>query len=425
MIWLLAWLTFSFAGLYFASESKLTSFTGLAGSTGFVGFLLLFLKDLRTVIAQPLAKELKTYLRLPSYQEYLGKIPSMINDIDTLCKICLGKQMSGKNRRLVFFIEDLDRCGKDGIVNTFEAVRLVLGIEWVTVIIVMDQRIALPALACHYKELSEFHQRDPLSIARDYLAKVIQLPIRLSKPSKGSVARYLAHIWNDNDFAKQIEKELPTGHPHNEEKELHEIAEEPEVKPKDDVGPAESLDDIIRDINRIDVKEALMPEQETEKMSPASEIKDVPGFSTEQKRAFYNWLINFNLRNPRQIKRLYNSYNLLWSLYDDEWKENEIAWYSYMLALLALEMINEHVPLEEKIDTKALARNEIFTLNGEFKYLTEPTVEKEKVEEARKEIQGYQHMYAVNLLSRIEPFVLPEVYPQERYMERSEEESNR
>ncbi len=330
-----------FLGAIPAITNLIVSNPAIAGA-GSLAVAWLVYEQLKVISSQPLAKELKTYLRLPSYQEHLGTIPMMQNNIKAIAEICLGEKRWDKNRRLVFFVDDLDRCGVDGIVKTFEAVRLVLGLDWVTVIIAMDQRIALPALACHYEKLSEYHQLDPVSIARDYLAKVIHLPIRLQVPDNLSVARYLAHIWKDDQFLTKINDEMKiisgvqAKLDSDSHQEKHKMSEESEL----DGEPGEFLADTISDINSMDVKAALLPEMD-DVGTDVQHVEEIPGFGPEQKDAFYRWLLKFNLRNPRQIKRLYNSYNLLWSLFDDNWRLEGKVYFPHMLTLLVLEMINE------------------------------------------------------------------------------------
>ena len=379
---------------------------GLFG-VGSLALVIGIWKGLRTVSAQPLAKELKTYLRLPSYQEHLGTIPVMEQQIRTLCEICLNRLWSHKQRRLIFFIDDLDRCGVDGIVQTFEAVRLVLGLRWVTVVIAMDQRIALPALACHYKQLSEFHQNDPMSIARDYLGKVIHLPISLPPPDDLGVAQYLAYIWEDPEFF-ETRKPKPEVIPESANNDTGADQPGDRASDSDAEKPEESLQDIIDDINSMDVRAALLPEKEAQDTPPENaDIETIQQLSDDQKIAFYDWLIKLNLRNPRQIKRLYNSYNLLWSHYSNNWPEDEYN-HPYMVALFIIEMINEHVVYSETEDTKELLRQAFFSLKDSIEMPEVPEVSFDDMTRARQVVYEYQRNFPeIRLLTRIEPFVLP------------------
>jgi hypothetical protein len=388
-------------------ELTTTLSKGVAGLTG-IGVIFFLFMEIKKVLSLPLTEKLKTYLRLPSYQKYLGMIPEMRKNIRTLCDICLGKTGSDKNhRRLLFFIDDLDRCGVEGIVKTLEAVRLVLDIPNVNVVIAMDQRVALPALACHYKAMSEFHQRDPLSIARDYLAKVIHLPIRLQKPDDQGIALYLSDLWKDEGFFQRVfsaEKENEvTG---NEKAATAEQAESKsdgtETKTEGNEHP--SLQDIMRDLDRIDVS-SYLKKPDLEGAEPSFE----QGFNEEQKLAFYQGVIKFNLRNPRQIKRLYNSYNLLWSIYDGQWKDTD--WEIYLIALLVLEMINEHLRSDHDQETRDSIRRSFFTIDYAMELPNIDGVDRADIEQSRIKLLGYQQQQGVNLLKCLEPFVLPAISP--------------
>lgn len=380
---------------------------GLFGA-GAMGLFIYIMYQLKNISTLPLAQEFKSYLRLPSYQKHLGTIPEMRRNIRTLCDICLGKTGQDNNqRRLLFFIDDLDRCGVEGIVKTLEAVRLVLDIPNVNVVIAMDQRVALPALACHYKAMSEFHQRDPLSIARDYLAKVIHLPIRLQKPDDKGVALYLADLWKDDGFYSRV---FPAAKKavDNETKEAVAAAQ---VKTNDPGTEAETsnanhpgLQEIMRDLDRIDVS-AYLKKPEAEGAEPSFE----QGFNEEQKLAFYHGVTRFNLRNPRQIKRLYNSYNLLWSIYDGQWKD--VDWEIYLTALLVLEMINEHLRSDHDQETRDSIRRAFFMQKNGKSLPPIDGVDKTEIENARKKLLDYQQQQSVDLLTRLEPFVLPAISP--------------
>ena len=372
---------------------------------GALGLFVYILYQLKTVSTLPLAQEFKSYLRLPSYQKYLGTIPEMRRNIRILCELCLGQNNKGDNhRRLLYFIDDLDRCGVEGIVKTLEAVRLVLDIPNVNVVIAMDQRVALPALACHYKAMSEFHQRDPLSIARDYLAKVIHLPIRLQKPDDLGVASYLARLWNDEGFYQRV---APVEQKADKEKSNDaEPIEQTDAEHEQDKAETErpTLQEMMRDLDRIDVS-AYLKKPQNKDVDPSFE----QGFNDQQKLAFYQGLLKFNLRNPRQIKRLYNSYNLLWSIYAHQWKEDD--WGIYLNALLVLEMINEHLRSDDDQNTRDSIRRSFFKTESNRVLPAIEEVDKTDIDDVRKQLLEFQQQHDIDLLKRLEPFVLPAISP--------------
>jgi len=76
---------------------------GLAG--GIAALLLLLFKSLPTIIEHPIAIKLETYLKLPNYGKHLGDIPIIQSHLKTLCSLRLVD-----NKKLIVFIDDLDRC---------------------------------------------------------------------------------------------------------------------------------------------------------------------------------------------------------------------------------------------------------------------------------------------------------------------------
>ncbi len=196
------------------------------------------------------------------------RIPLRHKRLRLLCKMRLNPRF-GSKKRMLFLVDDLNGCSRETIVKVFEAVHLVLGIPQVTVIIAVDQRIALAALALHYQELAQHHElSNPQAIqaiARDYLAKVIHIPITLTPADPQSINGYLESIWQET--ADNVDKGGASAQP---------------SEPK-----------------------AASPDVKT-------------GLSERQKHIFKRWVQHFGFSNPRQLKRLHNSYNLLRHYYGEE-----------------------------------------------------------------------------------------------------------
>ena len=336
-------------------DSLITMIGDLDIVHGSIGVLAVFAaawripKDLKVLLAQPYTKELLSYLKLPDYAKQIGEISEMRDDIELMVNIRLGAAQSQNKfglfkllprRRLLFVVDDLDRCSPEGIVKTFEAIRLVLDLPQVMVVVAVDQRIALAALALHYEKLTKHHQlNDAKAIARDYLAKMIQLPIVVNDGDLGSFKGYLSHLWNDNDN------------------------EEPYAWHKwlQDVGLSAVVDELAREQSS-ELKESVPDEHQpfggfaTERelaqgifsnllIQPKIETaKEKFGLSERQKAAFFFWSNELGLRNARQIKRLYNSYNLMRLVSNEEdlpvYIGEENFAYGLLITLLVVEYIN-------------------------------------------------------------------------------------
>ena len=296
-----------------------------SGTIGAIVFCLYGVyRQLRVLFAQSFTKELLTYVKLPSYAEHIGLVSEMRKDIKLMCKLRLSD-----DKRLIFVVDDLDRCGPDGIVKTFEAVRLILDIKQVIVIIAIDQRIALAVLALHYDELTPHHEfKNAKSIARDYLGKMIQLPIALPPLALGDVVSYAQHLWSSDSDLRWFEN-LGIDNP---DKATSEDDPEAEISEADGEGDQQKLSATELARRLLDFKQPKPPEQKT-----------LIGLSDLQKAAFVHWSDQLGLTNPRQLKRLYNSYNLLLRVtgWDDEALESpEKLPLGLLIALLILEFVN-------------------------------------------------------------------------------------
>ncbi|NOH59903.1 hypothetical protein F0261_17905 [Alteromonas sp. 07-89-2] len=313
-------------------------------------------KQLRYIISQPMTKEFLTYIKLPNYASHIGEIAEMQKDIRLIAKIRLGFQDDACHdylgklsnfRRLLFVVDDLDRCSPEGIVKTFEAIRLVLHIPHVTVVVAVDQRIALAALALHYKGVEPYHTlQDARAIARDYLAKVIQLPVVISDGDNESLTEFLSDIWLEEGTNKQNW----LAHLIKDD-ELQAPAEHLEIKTRSSRLDGLDLDSFIEDDGLSEYELAkLILETEPKSEPPKPEV--LKGLSDHQKAALYYWATHFGLTNARQLKRLDNSYNLIRLVAQEEDKialtqkvdsvdKQQLKFsYGYLVTLMTLEFIN-------------------------------------------------------------------------------------
>ena len=88
--------------------------------------------------------------------------------------------------RIVVYIDDLDRCPPDRVVQVLEAVQLLLAVPLFVVVVAVDPRWLLRSLTVHYQEL--FDAANPAGTSQDgswgstpmqYLEKIFQIPFTL------------------------------------------------------------------------------------------------------------------------------------------------------------------------------------------------------------------------------------------------------
>ena len=98
--------------------------------------------------------------------------------------------------RIVIFIDDLDRCQSEKVVETFETIKLFLDIPQCTFVIGADPGKIEHAIRDHYKlEIGTF---EPTSgdrgFADDYIEKIVQIPFRIPEQTLLNIACYVGML---------------------------------------------------------------------------------------------------------------------------------------------------------------------------------------------------------------------------------------
>lgn len=415
---------------------------GMAKWSGMAATIWLIYKNCaeqwKSIWATPQAKELLTYLKLPDYAKHLGEIPVMRKTLEKFCDVRL-KQMSEStveegHTRLIVVVDDLDRCGHQQIVKVFEAVRLVLEIEHVTVIIAVDQHIALAALALHYKDLASHHKlANPRAIARDYLAKVIHLPITISAPDDDGVESMLNNIWAKAEASAEKGAGVPK---ENINRSVDDFPVGKNINHKaTQVIPGHVTNtSTALEVNESDVKLTIgehaskntgvnlkeeLSKNEHAKERGVVQAQEVPPrrmLKAEQKAAFLAWVKFFSLSNPRQLKRLNNTYSLILnanSQFDtdvlvvkSEFGEQQKAFsYPVLIALISIEYLNalDDAELRKYLKARLQGREVSLPKAGEG-------VPSHKItEEFIDFFIALNTLSPLNLFKEVEPFVLPAI----------------
>jgi len=277
---------------------------GLAGGAVVIGFYVL--KNFKNIVEHPLVTNLETCLNLPNYDRHLGLVPVLKRHIKILCGLTLkagiGKWRWGKDKKLVVFVDDLDRCQPKCIAETLDAIRLVMDNPNVIVLIGIDHRIAFKAIEGHYKNVSdgkgEIREEE---IARDYLGKIIQLPIRLQEPTVQELEEFI----NKRLFPNAVKLPL------QEKQESQELTL---IQSKSSYFEKEMSKDSGEPPASINV---LTEEHWTPEMAKVSNEKFIETEMQDSKDEcdeFSDLAKKFEFSNPRQLLRLRNSYRLIKAL---------------------------------------------------------------------------------------------------------------
>jgi energy-coupling factor transporter ATP-binding protein EcfA2 len=92
-----------------------------------------------------------------------------------------------KITRLVVFIDDLDRCLPDTIIETLEAIKLFLFVKGTAFVLAADERLVQYAVRQRFPELPGTETE----VGRDYLEKLIQIPLRIPPLSGPEIESYI------------------------------------------------------------------------------------------------------------------------------------------------------------------------------------------------------------------------------------------
>lgn len=116
------------------------------------------------------------------------------------------KQLLEKSKveTVVVFIDELDRCLPDTVLEVFEAMRLFLFVEGMSFVIGADERLIQYSIKSKYKEVPG----NNLDIGKEYLEKVIQYPLYIPQLTRAEVNQYLACLLLRETLTKDQFKEI-------------------------------------------------------------------------------------------------------------------------------------------------------------------------------------------------------------------------
>jgi hypothetical protein len=122
-------------------------------------------------VVQPVSAQVAGYVQGPDYAAHMGYQNEVIDDLKFLHGRLPGPP------RVVVFVDDLDRCSDESIMETLQAINLVLGASDFFVVLAIDPDMIHRAIARQRglrddDELAE-------TFAENYLRKIIQLPLHL------------------------------------------------------------------------------------------------------------------------------------------------------------------------------------------------------------------------------------------------------
>lgn len=203
--------------------------------------------------------------------------------------------------RIILYIDDLDRCSDEKVLEVIQAVHLLMAFPLFNVVVGVDKRCVNNALI--YKNLVQYSQFESLNEIKktgihvispsEYLEKIFQIPFQLDDPSEKNIKRMVHAFLND-----QVEKETHDDVEINVEDELSEITDELNAfeqvkeKPKiEDIVPEEVEEEEV-----MEKKKTITPQDLKLTQEEFDLLKEMI------------WLVG---TVPRTIKRFLNIYRIV------------------------------------------------------------------------------------------------------------------
>ena len=109
-----------------------------------------------------------------------------------------------KINHLVVFIDEVDRCTPETILDIFAAIRLFLYAKGTSFVIGADERLIEYAVKTKYAQI----EGNNLNIGKEYLEKMVQYPVRIPVLNEEEVEQYISCLLMEQELDAQAMKEV-------------------------------------------------------------------------------------------------------------------------------------------------------------------------------------------------------------------------
>lgn len=137
-----------------------------------------------------------------AYLKRRGEIDNQLRNLRQ-CLQGVARSLREANVRIVFFIDDLDRCEPAEIVDVLESMKLFLDVENIVHILALDKEVIDRGIEVKYGKFS-FGDRQK-ALGAEYLDKMIQMPVYLFPLHADQVRGYIRALDSSEEITDQIE----------------------------------------------------------------------------------------------------------------------------------------------------------------------------------------------------------------------------
>ena len=127
------------------------------------------------------------------YTSHFGVISVLRGDLEALVE---KQRRDAPDRRIILYIDDLDRCPPTRVVEVLQAVHLLLAFPLFVAVVGVDPRWLLRSLERHYRQVLSASDNDraaddvlTATTPHDYLEKIFQVPFALRRMDRAGYGR--------------------------------------------------------------------------------------------------------------------------------------------------------------------------------------------------------------------------------------------
>jgi hypothetical protein len=242
------------------------------------------------------------------YTKHLSVVTLIRKDFEKLSELIERRDPALPIDRIVLYVDDLDRCRPERVIEVLEAVHLLLAFRLFVVVVAVDPRWLARCLELHYPQLLGGRAGDTVDAAspQDYLEKIFQIPFMvrpIDVDGYRDLVRSLIPAMVAEQRTKAVDRTAVTGLP-------------PATAPRETVGVEDGT--AVPPASNVVTGQAAGTPAQAAAVHADAQAADEDALAIDPRRLELNELERKGLEalaplftTPRSVKRFVNIYRLL------------------------------------------------------------------------------------------------------------------